>query len=216
METTKQIEIGPAFRWGWDTFTKDFWYFLLLFLLVIFLPNLVIRYKANNFFFNFVSLFISTWMACGITRILLDYYRGKKDEMSTIFTYVKPYWNVLLATIFLGILIFVGLIFFIIPGVYLAIKYQFTINLIIDKDMDILDSMKKSAEMSEGIKMDLFLFGLTTMGVVILGFIALGIGIFIAIPVVYLAYTYLYMNVLGEKSKDIIPTPAMPTPPTDK
>ena len=218
MDNIKQVNIGPAFRWGWETLKKDFWYFIILVLLVAIIPSLVSGADSKNASLNIISLALSTWMTCGITKILIDYYRGNKREITDLFTQYKYFWKVLLANIFLGIIVMVGLIFFIIPGIYLALKYSFTIYYIVDKNMDVLEAMKKSSELTEGIKMDLFLFGLAIFGTILLGVIALGIGIFVAIPIVYLAGTYIYMNLIGEKSKEATPatTPEMPTPPENK
>ena len=200
---TPQVEIGKSFSWAWETLKKEFWYFVILILLVIIIPSLVNGADMNNGFFNFLGLLLSVWMTCGITRILLDYYRGNKRKVQDLFTQVKPFWNVRLATILLGIIIFIGLIFLIIPGIYLGLKYMFTTYFIIDKNMGISEAMKKSAEMTDGKKMDLFLFGLTGFGVVLLGAICLGVGVFVALPVVYLASIYLYMNLVGEKQTAI-------------
>jgi len=203
---SKQIDAGAAIKWGWETLKKDFWYFVLLMAIVIIIPNIfngTNPKSATNFFWNIISLLLSTWLTCGITKILLDYLRGKKDEMSLIFTYIKPFGNVLLANILLTIIIGIGFVLLIIPGIYLALKYMFTVYLIIDKDMGVMDAMKKSANMTEGIKLELFLFGLIALGVILLGLIALGIGIFVAVPVIYLAFTFIYFQLNGEGIKGL-------------
>ena len=48
------------------------------------------------------------------------------------------------ASILYGLMVAVGIIFLVIPGIYLAIKYQFYGILIVDKNLDIMASLKKA------------------------------------------------------------------------
>jgi uncharacterized membrane protein len=96
-------------------------------------------------------------------------------------------------------------ILLIVPGVIWAIKYQFYGYLIIDKKMGVMEALKKSAEMTDGIKLDLFGLGLVLLGVIILGALVLGVGLLAAIPTVWLATAYVYrkLSKAASKSKEI-------------
>ncbi len=188
----KQIEIGKAIGFGWSGIKKDFWYFVglaAIYMLISSLPS----YKLNNqFSLDVLGLFVGPWLLAGLTRISLDYYNGKKPPFETLFTQLKYFWRILGSQFLIGLIVIGGLILLIIPGIYWALKYQFTTNIIVDQNIGILEAMKKSGEITEGIKLQLILFDLTLIGVMILGGLALGVGILVAFPIVTLAGIYVY------------------------
>ncbi|MFA6098207.1 MAG: DUF975 family protein [Patescibacteria group bacterium] len=189
---TKQVDVGKAIAYGWSEVKKNFWYFVGLAVIVIVIESIGSGPKEHRTYFNVLGLFLGAWMACGFTTIVLDYYGGTKREITDVFTQVKDFWRVLGANILVGFIVLVGFIFLIVPGIYLGLRFIFTIPLIIDKNLGIGEAMERSSEMTKGIKMELFVFALTVIGVLLLGVICLGVGIFVAMPVVWLAYIYIY------------------------
>ena len=207
---TKQVEIGKSIRYGWAEVKKNFWYFIGLAIIVAVIEGITSGPRENRISYNLLGLFLAAWMTCGYTKILLDYHGGTKRQISDVFTQFTYFWRVLGANILLGIMIGLGMILLIVPGIYLALRFMFTIPLIIDKNLDIGEAMKQSTEMTRGIKMSLLGFALVSLGVFILGAIALGVGIFVAIPVIWLAYIYQYKALLS-----VQPTPPPPPAPAN-
>ena len=189
---TKKVETGLAFLYGWSEVKKNFWYFVGLAVIVMIIESIGSGYKVNNTYFNFLGLFLSAWMTCGYTKIVLDYFGGTKRPVQDVFTQFKYYWRILAANILISVMVGLGFFFFIVPGIYLALRFMFVIPLIIDKNLNIGEAMKQSTELTKGIKMSLLGFGLTALGVIILGAIVFGVGVFVAMPVVWLAYISLY------------------------
>ena len=91
------------------------------------------------------------------------------------------------AIIFIG-----GFILFVIPGIYFAIKYHFLLYFVIDKKMGPLEALRASGKITDGVKWRLLGFSIVSIGIVILGFLAFGFGILVAVPVATLADAYLY------------------------
>ena len=84
------------------------------------------------------------------------------------------------------------MVLLIFPGIYWGLKYQFTIYLIIDKGLGIKAAMQESARMTNGKKSSLFWFDFVCACVMILGAICLGVGVLVAMPVVWLAGATVY------------------------
>ena len=131
-------------------------------------------------------------MTSGYLKMMLSYESGKKLPFGDLFTQVKYFWRVLGATLLLGLIVVIGFFLLIVPGIYLALRFQFTLLLILDKDLGILEAMKQSSMLTNGKKMPLLGFDLTLLGVIILGAIVFGVGIFVAMPVVWLATVFVY------------------------
>ena len=66
---------------------------------------------------------------------------------------------------------------------------------IVDTGAGPIDALKKAAELSEGIRMDLFLFALMLFGINVIGLLVLGVGILVTVPITGLAMTFVYRHV---------------------
>lgn len=202
---TSRVDISRAFGYGWNELKKNFWYFVgisVIYAVLTSLPN----GRDGNHGWGILGIFISAWLTGGLYRLLLDYKAGTKQEFTVLFTQFKQFWRILLGTILLGLIVAGGLILLIVPGIYWGLKYQFTIMLIVDKDMQITDALRRSGDMTKGIIWPLFMFALAALGIFILGGICLGVGILVAMPVIWLAYVSLYKSL--EVNASVNQTPA--------
>jgi uncharacterized membrane protein len=92
-------------------------------------------------------------------------------------------------------MITVGLFLLVVPGVYLALKYQFYGYLIVDKGLGAVEALRESGRITEGAKKDILIFWLTlgcSMAVIMLL-----LGVFIAIPAGFITATI---------SKNLVPS----------
>jgi uncharacterized membrane protein len=191
----KQVEIGKAFSFGWESIKKDFWYFVGISLVVVILGNV----WGGKHGLGIVSLIVSSWLAAGSIKIALSYFDGTKLPFENLFTQIKYFWRILGANLLICLIVVLGLICLIVPGIYFALRFFFTKTLIVDKDLGIIDAMKESTKMTNGIKWQLSVLCLAMLGVMILGGIALGVGIFVAVPIIWLAEIYVYKKLSQEE-----------------
>ena len=83
---------------------------------------------------------------------MLDFVRTGKMNANSIIETIKEKWlNIIIATILVGIIVFVCTLLFVIPGIIMALAYSFVIYLIVDSDIFGLDALKKSREMMKGV-----------------------------------------------------------------
>ena len=190
--TTSRIDLNKALHYGWDAVRKDLWYFVGMALVVIIIGGIGNSTKGHPTNWNIIGALLSAWITCGYVTMLLSYQAGKKLPLDTLFTQTKQYGRVLGGTLLLGLIVCGGLLLLIVPGIYWALKYQYTIMLIIDKDLGIREAMRQSAALTAGQRMSLFVFDLALLGTVVLGAICLGVGILVALPIVWLANIVVY------------------------
>ena len=186
------VEVGKSIGYGWETVKKDFWYFVGIAIVAMVISGVGSSREIGRTSWNIIGLLLSAYMMCGYMKIVLSYQAGKKLPFGDLFMQWKYYLRILGAQILLGIIIGIGFILLIVPGIYLALRYQFTFLLIIDRDLGIGAAMNESSRLTQGIKMSLLGFDLACLGVVILGAIVFGVGVFVATPVVWLATVALY------------------------
>ncbi len=112
--------------------------------------------------------------------------------MKDFFNGFKLFLPLLLANLVSGLLTGLGLVFLIIPGIYLAVSWSLTIPLVLFKRMEFWDAMEASRQIVGknwwsffGMFLILFLLNLG-------GLLLLGVGLLVTIPlsscVLYAAY----------------------------
>jgi len=123
--------------------------------------------------------------------------RGRKAEVGDLFEGFQFFASTLGAHIVIAILAFVGLIFFIIPGLVVAAMYNFTFLFIIDKRMDMGAAMRASHAV---VKQDYFGYTLflIVLGLLnIAGVLCLLVGLLVTIPITFAAISVAYQDAVG-------------------
>lgn len=198
----KRIEIGPAISYGWESVKKNFWYFVAIAAIYMAVSSIPGADKNDNGTLSLLGIIISAYFTAGMLKLTLSYFDKKMLPLSDLFTQVKYFWRILGATILIMLIVVAGFILLIVPGIIWALRYQFVLNLIVDKDMGISEAMHKSDELTKGVKLQLLVFNLSIVGITLLGFLALGIGIFVTLPIGWLAEIKIYRALLKATEKE--------------
>ncbi len=135
---------------------------------------------------------LTMFLEIGLLKIALKLIDGKEAKFQDLWTYPQYLLRFIGASILLGLAVLVGFILLIIPGIYVALRLQFTPFLVVDKDMGIMDALKGSWDMTQGMVLNLFLFALLLIAINILGAIALLVGLLVSLPVSFFAVALLY------------------------
>lgn len=220
MET---FRIGDALSYGWEKFKSHFlflWMISASVWAISFIFSLLQKGAGEETLLGLLLKLAAIVFGCivqlGLIRMYLDLTEGTKDKLAMLFSQYRLFWKYLGAAILYGLMIVFGLILFIIPGIYFALKYQFYSYLIVDKNLSVMDALKKSAMMTDGVKWKLFGFYIVLFGLNFLGLIALVFGLLVTVPMSIMAYVYVYRTlrdrVYGLPTTEIASAEAIVTP----
>lgn len=206
--TNIQFSKKEAIQYGWATMKKNFWFFVGILLIVAIingLPEIISKTSSDDipapllFLISLISLvffLLKRVVEMGQIKISLKIFDNQKPEIKDLFGDLKRFIEYLIGVALYGILVIVGVVLLVFPGIIWAIKYMFVPFLIIDKNMHPLDAFKKSAAMTKGNKWNLLMFDLLSAGIIILGALCLVVGLFAAIPTVMMATVFIYRKLL--------------------
>jgi len=133
--------------------------------------------------------------------MILGIKRAREEELNipSIFDYFGMIMPIMLAYIAMTIILTIGFILLIIPGIYLAVSYAFVYPLIVDKGLGTWEAMELSRKTVT--KQWFKFFGLSLLSgiIMIISAIPLGIGLIWTIPMTYIAYGLLYHHLFDEE-----------------
>ena len=190
--------IGEAIRFGWNTMKSNLGFFigiLIVSVLIGVVPDVIERLVSSIPIrivvgIPFWVLNLVIWM--GLIRIALRLHDNKDVGFTDLFSCFPLFFNYLFGSILYGLIIFVGIILLIIPGIIWAIKFQFYSYFIVDEGLGPIEALKRSSLITKGFKWNLFLLGLLLILINVLGALCLLVGLFATIPTAMLAVSFVY------------------------
>ena len=169
--------------------------------LIQFVVNILSRFTEDNIalliVFTLVSVIISTVMSIGMCRFSLNYaYEDKEPELKDIFSGFPVILKAVGLCILLTLIIFVGMILLIIPGIIFSFMFSQSYYILADDNSkSIVQCLKESAAMMKGYKFKYFVLSLSFLGWTILGLIPLGIGLLWVVPYMNVTMATFYLKV---------------------
>jgi uncharacterized membrane protein len=195
-----------ATKFGWEIAKKKIKFFVPLLILVFgvsFLFDFLSDYaKKESFLVSFlltiIGIALSAIFGLGLIKISLEICDGKEPKISDLFSQYRLFFRYLFASILKSLICLFGFILLIIPGIVLSIRLSFFDYLIVDKNSKIIESLKKSWEITKGSTWNLFLLYLLLGLINLLGFFALIVGLFWSIPTTRIAEAFVYRKLSSE------------------
>lgn len=188
-----------AVNFGWSTFQKNIPFFIVLTIINISLSAISFTFSGQleknssaqwqlSIGQNIIGLFLSV----GTTKILLDFVDKGKGDLSDLYKQYRLFLNYFFATIIYTVVVIVGLILLIVPGVYLALRFSQYSYFIIDKKAGPMEALKLSSQATKGAKWNLAVFALIIVALNVLGALALLVGLLATVPTSMLASAFVY------------------------
>jgi membrane-anchored glycerophosphoryl diester phosphodiesterase (GDPDase) len=172
MKKELNFSFGKNIKESWRLYKRNFWDLLIINIIlvaVLYAVNLLDKSKVgtssveilnlNNFSLNFslpqsiVSLVVFSFLVSFILKFSLDIVEKEKirlfsREIKNLIPSFKVYLNALLAIVICSIIMGVGMILLIIPGLYLMGRLFPVFYLIVDKKINVFKAIKMSWEIT--------------------------------------------------------------------
>ena len=204
----KNFSISQCFSVGWARFKEHPWFFIGLNLLLWvvagisgYLTDIVyVDIEPTRSLTDLLCTVLYYWVMFGFIALTLRAIDGKSLSWDQFLKMDRRFVSYLIGLLLYGVMVLVGVLAFVVPGVYLAIRYGFFWYGIIDGRKGVMESFQESARITDGVKWQIVLFGMTSMVVIFLGMVCLGVGVLVAVPVAMLASAHLYRVLLSQSN----------------
>ena len=194
-----------AIRFGWNTTLHNFRFLLLVFAIVVgvsLLPRIINLLEVPIFLSILVGIVffvVNSILSLGVIAIVLKFVKNEKPTIQDLVSKKHLFSKYIFSNILVSILTIIGFLFFIIPGIVLAVRMQFYIYFIVEEEVGPIDAIKKSWNLTKGSFWNIFLFGLLAGGVQILGALALLVGLIFTTPTMWVAWAVVYEKLKAAK-----------------
>jgi uncharacterized membrane protein len=198
-----------AFKYGWLKMKEKFADLLVITIIMLVAQGVsgVVNENGNGNFTNgsisfLIWLVITGPVSYGGMWVILKIVRGNKYEIKEVFSaFGKNYFEILLANLLVTIIVAIGFILFIIPGIVFAAKLAFVPFIVMDKEKSAMDAIKESWKMTTGYAWQIFFIAFLSVFIILGGIILFIIGLFPAVMWVNAALAALYVAVDNKINK---------------
>lgn len=217
----KNISISESLKLGWEKFKDNYtpWLIAILVLMLLgllhgFLDTALSSPKARPEDFDYPSIpqlvlsfffyVINIGIQLGLVGLGLKVVDGQKIDFNDLFSKMHLFLKYVIAHFIYGLIVFVGMILFIIPGIIWGLRYSLYPFFIVDKGAGPIEALKMSAEATNGAKWDLFGLAIVSGLIFFLGALLFFVGLFIAIPVLVIVWAYVYRKLSGTLRETVV------------
>ena len=201
--------VGGAYSHAWNILKADFWSLLLIGFLAWLLGGVVANVLgrlggAGGGLSALYQILVGTPISFGAAYAWLRAVRGEQPRVDDLFVPFQRNWiSAVLAGLLFELVIIVGFILLIIPGIFLAVRLSFVPFLVVDEGLGPVQALTESFARTSGYGWTIlgaFLLGIV---VVIVGLILLLVGSIPATMLVYLAFASLFAAITARKRATI-------------
>lgn len=206
-----KFTISDAFKTSWKRVKSQIWVlaglligYTILSLILGLLTGPTQGSKIGEVIITIVNIVIGCIFSLGYIKNMFQALDEEEPQFSAYGQESRKIVKYLLAEILFSIVFVIGLVLLIIPGIYLALRLQFFVAFIVEDNAGIIESFKRSWAITKGQGLPLFWILLIQIGITIVGLILFIIGIFVAIPVIYMMYCYIYRKLVALETTPVI------------
>ena len=193
-----QLQVISCYERSWALLKANFWPLVgVNFLMMVIVAAIGATQYMGLFF---MSPLLGGILSGGWYYYFLLKIRGQPASVADAFAgFTRACVVLIIAGLLVTIFVFVGLVCLVIPGIYLAVAYAFTYMLATDRRLGFWEAMETSRRVitPQWWRM----LGLILLGIpfFLLGLAALGVGVFVAVPLMIGAMAYAYEDLCSPK-----------------
>ena len=181
----KKVSIRTSLGAGWTVFMKRPLYLLGLTLAV---GGLFIVTASNNALATALSYIVFA----GYLALLIKFTNNEAISFDDLFITDKRWIYLAFLALIKMFLIMLGLLCFVIPGIYLSVRWMFAELYVVDQGMRPLEALRASSALTSGYRWKLFFFSLASCLLILVGVFFFIIGAVVAVIAIKFAVIDLY------------------------
>lgn len=188
-----RMDYDDIFRESWARFKNQGWLWIGVTVLLLAIQGAIELIPLAG---QLIGMVLAGPLFTGLHWMGLKAARGQTIVFEDAFAGFGPrFLQLMLAGIVFHLLVGVGLLLLLLPGIYLIVSWSFPFLLIFDRGMGFWDAMEMSRKTVGARWFWFFGFWVVVLIALFFGALLCGVGLFVALPVVNIAFGVLYREI---------------------
>lgn len=132
----------------------------------------------------------------------IKHIQHQEVAFSDLFSCFNKTGALIITAILMNIMIIIGFLLFVIPGIYLSVAYLLAFPLIVDRNISPWEALEASRKAISKRWFSVFFWYIALMIIVIISIIPLGLGLIWTMPMMVMAIIILYRDIFGIMSTE--------------
>lgn len=171
------LEVSSLFSRAMETFKEHLWPTVGVFVIYSLLTSAGSIWGDDVGIGELIIFIVSGPITAGTYMYALRLIRGGEPDLGEMLRGFQVFGKAFVVFALYSVMVVVGLIFLIVPGVYIAVALMPAMFLVLDDDLGAVETLQKAWEMTSGQRGRIFLVLLAIVGINILGLLALLVGV---------------------------------------
>ncbi len=183
---------------AWNSLSGKYWSLFLMLLVLAVISGVLSGFTGG------VGSLLALPMRFALLVAFLNVSRTQcNPQLESMFTvYRDNFLKAFLVPLLQGLFVFLWSLLFVIPGVIMAYAYSMAIYVANDNpELSAMDAIRKSRELMDGHKWDLFVLDLSFIGWILLCLLTCGIGFFFLAPYIEMARVEFYRELTEQATE---------------
>lgn len=198
-----EVKIGEYIQRGWEIMQQNLGGFIG-FTVILFLFSFIPAVMPERLFplVNAVVNVISPVLSAGFLIVAFKTIKRQSTEFGDFFRGFNSFFPIFLTSLLVGIFVVLGLILLIIPGIFLAVAYSFSIAFVVGRNFDFWEAMESSRKIITRNWFSFFIFLILLALINVGGALLLGVGLLFTVPLSSCAFAAAFDDIVGLPASD--------------
>ena len=197
----ERFSVRDSLLYGWRTFQDALPFFVGIAALILgisfilgFVSDELTRAGADGWSFavDALSLLVAFAVEAGFIALLLSVYDRKQYRYKNFSVSVPTILRYIAASVLYALIVLLGLVLLVVPGLVWAVTYGFYGYAVVDKGLSAAEALSYSRAITKGKRWRIFALSAFVIAANMAGMMFFGIGLLITIPITALAWTRAY------------------------
>lgn len=203
----RSIDLVEVFKFSFNQYKKYASFVIgamLTFLVLAIIPQIHFMMQAPDppttkaQVVSFILTMVQLFLSLGFTKIMLLLVQDEFVRVADMFNNFRIFLSYFVASFLYGIAVALGILLLVLPGIFIAIRFQFFPYFILEQKDSSFTALQKSYYLSQNLTVELFLFGVLVVALNVAGILLLGIGIIFTYPLTTMATAVIYKSLVEE------------------
>lgn len=175
-----EMEVSSLFSRAWAVFKDHLGITIAVFVIYSLLTGSAGIWDGEGWWFglaDLIMLAIAGPITAGTYMFALRLVRGEELDLGEMFRGFQEFGRAFGVFVLYMIMVVIGLVFLIVPGIYIAVAFMPAMFLVLDDDLGVIETLQKAWAMTDGRRGSIFLVLLAVVGVTLLGLVAFLVGV---------------------------------------